>query len=107
VLATQQVKNSHELDLIVKWEQREWQGQPYEFYYPPIPCSMMNGPIVGFCREVTDDSNRVQYDLYVEVMDSTINEVIVYGVGTNLYDAQVTMRIKEVISRYKEEGSCE
>lgn len=104
---TQQELDSHRLDLIVKWEEREWQGQVYEFYQPPIPCSMMNGAIVGFCREITDDSNRTQYDLYVEVLDSTINEIIVYGVGSNLYDAQVTQRIKEVISRYREEGPCE
>ena len=87
-------------DIIFNWQTKFYGNQPYDQFIPPIPCQIKQGPILSFCREETDDSNRTQYDLYVEVLEKD-GEATVYMVATNLYEEQCNFRVKWIISEHR------
>ena len=87
-------------EVVIKWEEKFYEGSPFEQYIPVIPCRIHAGPIISFCREQTDDSARTQYDLYAEVVDYD-GEPTLYGVGINLYGQQCDERIKDIMIQYR------
>lgn len=86
----------NEEELIIKWESKYYGVAYYEQHFPTIPCSIKQGTVLSFCKEQTDDKNRVQYDLFVEALAND-GDSIIYGIGSNLYNKQCDARVKEII----------